>query len=141
VRRRPRRADPGPPGPDPVLFPLLLPPQLHPSHSSCICQTPPPPPCRRARSDKTLPYRDPNGHRQLILVLTSGGRLAALHNGDGRVLWARQYAPGAAPQLLLRWRTFHDLTHAPQARHTGGGGAGGCPVCSCTAEAKGGVCC
>ncbi len=40
--------------------------------------------------------------------------MLALHNGDGRVLWSLNYGPGAAPSELHLWRTFHDITHAPQ---------------------------
>jgi hypothetical protein len=46
----------------------------------------------------------------------------ALHNGDGRVLWSLNYGAGSAPSELHLWRTFHDVTHAPQlvAAHLGG---------------------
>ncbi len=71
--------------------------------------------------------RDANGFRKIALCLTAGGKLLALHNGDGRTLWSRSYAAAAgeagaggagagAPQHLLPWRTFHDTTHAPQVR-------------------------
>lgn len=59
-------------------------------------------------------YRDANGFRKLIVVLTSAGKALALHNGDGRVVWAARYDPAAPPTHLLRWRAFHDLAHAPQ---------------------------
>ena len=65
-------------------------------------------------SNKNLMYRDPNGFRKLIVALTSAGKALALHNGDGRVVWAARYDPAAPPTHLLRWRRFHDLAHSPQ---------------------------
>lgn len=44
------------------------------------------------------------------------GKLLALHNGDGRVLWSRNYPAAEAPIKALTWRTFHDISHAPQVR-------------------------
>ena len=72
---------------------------------------------RDSLSTKNQPLRDGNGFRRIILALSSSGKLSALHNGDGRVLWSRAYhvdVDGGTPQFMLRWRTFHDLTHAPQ---------------------------
>lgn len=70
------------------------------------------------RSDNVLPFRDSNGLRRLLVLLTARGKLFAMHSGDGRLLWTSS-APaalaGSAPQRqLLPWRRFHDLTHAPQ---------------------------
>jgi hypothetical protein len=70
-------------------------------------------------------YRDPNGFRKLIVVLTAAGKALALHNGDGRVVWAARYDPAAPPTHLLRWRRFHDLTHAPQLALVRAGAAAG----------------
>ncbi|KAJ9518790.1 hypothetical protein QJQ45_026065 [Haematococcus lacustris] len=68
----------------------------------------------RARlSDKNLPTRDTRGFRRALVVTTASGKVAALHNGDGRVLWSRPGSADTAPQHLLAWRSFHDLTHAP----------------------------
>lgn len=77
---------------------------------------------RDRMSGKNTLTRDANGFRKIILVLTRVGKVFALHSGDGRVLWARAYPRARAPQLLRSWRTFHDITHAPQVLllHTGG---------------------
>jgi len=70
-------------------------------------------------------YRDPTGFRKLIVVLSpSAGKALALHNGDGRVVWSTRYSRAAPPSHLLRWRRFHDLTHAPQLVVARVGGAG-----------------
>lgn len=58
--------------------------------------------------------RDPNGFRKLIVVITVAGKALALHNGDGRVVWAARYPPTRTPTHLLLWKRFHDLTHATQ---------------------------
>lgn len=52
----------------------------------------------------------------LPLPPLGAGKLLALHNGDGRVLWSRNYPPAQAPTKALTWRTFHDISHAPQVR-------------------------
>lgn len=77
------------------------------------------PPC--CCSDNNLPYRDTNGFRKLIVVLTAPGKVFGLHSGDGRILWASNTAAalpdsrtGDSRQYLKLWRRFHDLTHAPQ---------------------------
>ncbi|GFR39708.1 hypothetical protein Agub_g187 [Astrephomene gubernaculifera] len=69
---------------------------------------------RGALSDKNLPVRDVNGFRKLLLALTSTGKLSALHNGDGRVLWSRFFSPDSTPTRLLPWRSYHDIQHPPQ---------------------------
>ena len=73
-------------------------------------------------------HRDANGMRKLIVAATAPGKVLALHNGDGRVVWAARYDAAAPPTHLLRWRAFHDLTHAPQlllARAAAGASADG----------------
>lgn len=96
------------------------------SHVSVCCAiaAPRPPP-----SDNNLPFRDTNGFRKLIVVLTAPGKLFGLHSGDGRILWASTDAAAdltssssdgssdgssSSKQYLRLWRRFHDLTHAPQ---------------------------
>jgi hypothetical protein len=70
-------------------------------------------------------HRDPNGFRKLIVALSpSAGKAFALHNGDGRVIWSTAFDPSAPPTHLLRWRRFHDLTHAPLLALARAGGAG-----------------
>ncbi|GLI60547.1 hypothetical protein VaNZ11_002704 [Volvox africanus] len=69
---------------------------------------------RGALSDKNTPFRDVNGFRKLLLALTSTGRLAALHNGDGRLLWSRSFPQDAMPTKLLPWRGYHDIQHSPE---------------------------
>jgi hypothetical protein len=58
----------------------------------------------------------------LLAVLRPAGKLAAVHNGGGRLLWAVDFGPrpgggyaGATAQLLP-WRSSHDVQHAPEAR-------------------------
>lgn len=69
-------------------------------------------------SDKNLPFRDSNGFRKLIVLLTSPGKVFALHSGDGRILWASSTPATAASatgkQHLRVWKRYHDLMHAPQ---------------------------
>ncbi|GAA0163002.1 hypothetical protein LIER_18979 [Lithospermum erythrorhizon] len=43
---------------------------------------------RLQSSGKSKMTRDHNGFRKLIIVLTSGGKLFALHSGDGRIVWS-----------------------------------------------------
>eukprot|EP00887_Chlorella_sp_A99_P006353 scaffold3.g6353.t1 len=66
----------------------------------------------RARtSDRLRPTRDPDGFRKQIVVLTRGGVVAALHNGDGRLLWTLDFGGGgpraAPPRRLAPWRVPH----------------------------------
>ena len=42
--------------------------------------------------------------------------LAALHNGDGHVMWSQTHKSSAVPTLLLPWRSSHDVQHAPEVR-------------------------
>lgn len=71
-----------------------------------------------AASTRLAPERDGNGFRKLLLALTSSGKLAALHSGDGHVVWERDYgsalSPAPTPLLLLPWRSSHDVEHEPQ---------------------------
>ncbi|KAG2493104.1 hypothetical protein HYH03_008767 [Edaphochlamys debaryana] len=69
---------------------------------------------RGVLSDKNLAVRDVNGFRKLLLVRTSAGTVAAVHNGDGRKIWSRRYTPDTAPTHLLPWRSYHDIQHAPE---------------------------
>lgn len=72
---------------------------------------------RTVTSDKLRPTRDPDGFRKQLVVLTSRGKVLALHNGDGRVLWSLDFGPGegtaklAAPSKLALWRVPHDVQH------------------------------
>ncbi|KAF5841245.1 hypothetical protein DUNSADRAFT_13699 [Dunaliella salina] len=69
--------------------------------------------------------RDSRGFRKLIVVATEAGKVAALHNGDGHIVWSRPFPRKLAPQQLLQWQLFHDLTHAPRvaALHSGSSGS------------------
>lgn len=69
---------------------------------------------QQAADDKNRPYRDPNGFRRLLLLLTGSGSVYALHNGDGHVLWRWDPPSGWFPSVAVAWRTPHDLTHAPE---------------------------
>lgn len=66
---------------------------------------------KAAASDRLRPTRDPDGFRKQLLVLTRGGRLAALHNGDGRLLWSADFSGAAGagdlPRKLALWRVPH----------------------------------
>ena len=62
-----------------------------------------------------------DGFRKQLVVLTSGGKVLALHNGDGRLLWSLDFGPAAAPRKLALWRLPHDMQHDTEAR--GGCGA------------------
>lgn len=57
---------------------------------------------RRSGGGKLRASRDANGFRQAIVALTACGKVYALHNGDGRVLWT--YTPAVAPTTALQWR-------------------------------------
>lgn len=43
---------------------------------------------RLKSSEKSKMTRDHNGFRKLLIVLTRAGKLYALHNGDGRIIWS-----------------------------------------------------
>lgn len=53
-------------------------------------------------SDKNRLSRDHNGFRKILLVLTEPGKVYALHNGDGRILWST-FLPG-------KWKQMFHLT-------------------------------
>lgn len=68
---------------------------------------------RRTGAGQMREWRDANGFRRMIVLLAATGKVYALHNGDGRLLWAR--APGAgeaAPTAALLWR--QPLHHTAQ---------------------------
>ncbi|KAL4458516.1 hypothetical protein ABPG75_013381 [Micractinium tetrahymenae] len=62
-------------------------------------------------SDKLRPTRDPDGFRKQLVVLTAGGKVLALHNGDSRLLWSLDFGPGAGLRKLALWRVPHDVQH------------------------------
>eukprot|EP00252_Welwitschia_mirabilis_P014894 TRINITY_DN32950_c0_g1_i1.p1 TRINITY_DN32950_c0_g1~~TRINITY_DN32950_c0_g1_i1.p1 ORF type:complete len:1002 (+),score=183.50 TRINITY_DN32950_c0_g1_i1:130-3135(+) len=70
---------------------------------------------RLNNADKTKMTRDHNGFRKLLIVLTRGGKLLALHSGDGRIVWSlllpafRKSEQCQAPFVLkaLPWRVPH----------------------------------
>lgn len=51
------------------------------------------------RASHTRADRDSRGFRKLILATTTCGKVVALHNGDGHVVWARPFPPATAPQV------------------------------------------
>ena len=53
---------------------------------------------RHAGSDTLLTTPDSAGFRKLLLVLSESGKLLALHNGDGHVVWGLAYDPVCPPQ-------------------------------------------
>ena len=57
-----------------------------------------------------------DGFRKQILALTASGKVVALHNGDGRLLWSLDFGPRAAPSKLALWRVPHDVQHDIEAR-------------------------
>lgn len=66
---------------------------------------------KRVTSDKLRPTRDPDGFRKQLVVLTAGGKVLALHNGDGRLLWSLDFGPAAGLRKLALWRLPHDVQH------------------------------
>ena len=84
---------------------------------------------RRSSPGKNLLLWDKDGFRKLLVVSTDAGKLLALHNGDGRVVWSRYYGEGATLDSLLVWDTPHTMAAAPQllvllSRQGAGGGGG-----------------
>ncbi|KAL3700569.1 hypothetical protein R1sor_018591 [Riccia sorocarpa] len=69
---------------------------------------------RLRSSDKNKMFRDHNGFRKLIIVLTKAGKVLALHTGDGRIVWSL-LVPGlrsqsdlaTTPLRLLPWQVPH----------------------------------
>ena len=56
-------------------------------------------------------HRPADGFRKQIVVLTAGGKVLALHNGDGRLLWSLDFGPAAALSRLALWRVPHEVQH------------------------------
>ncbi|KAK9804018.1 hypothetical protein WJX73_002264 [Symbiochloris irregularis] len=83
---------------------------------------------RAKSSDRLLPWQDAAGFRKQLLVLSTMGRLLALHSGDGRVLWSTAFDPTCLPTHLKLWRTSHDAVHAPEVIVLGNGQKGACYV-------------
>eukprot|EP00873_Tetraselmis_striata_P009215 jgi/Tetstr1/429479/TSEL_019386.t1 len=69
---------------------------------------------RLAGSDKMLSTPDSAGFRKLLVVLTAAGKLLALHNGDGHVVWSLSFGVAAAPQVLRLWQEPHSLKVSPK---------------------------
>ncbi|KAL2651139.1 hypothetical protein R1flu_019267 [Riccia fluitans] len=69
---------------------------------------------RLQSSDKNKMFRDHNGFRKLIIVLTKAGKVLALHTGDGRIVWSL-LVPGLrsrsnlanTPVRLMPWQVPH----------------------------------
>lgn len=72
-------------------------------------------------SDKLRPSRDPDGFRKQIVALTSSGKVVALHNGDGRLLWSLDFGRAAGLRKLVLWRVPHDVQHDIQVAAVGTG--------------------
>jgi hypothetical protein len=79
---------------------------------------------RQELDTKMLPSRDANGFRKLIVSLAACGKLLALHNGDGHVVWSVNFGTGDAPHDVLPWRTPHDVQHAAEVRCSAAGASG-----------------
>lgn len=60
----------------------------------------------------------PDGFRKQIVALTSSGKVVAVHNGDGRLLWSLDLGRAAGLRKLVLWRVPHDVQHDIQV---GGG--------------------
>lgn len=59
-----------------------------------------------------LPFRPPaDGFRKQVVALTSSGKVVALHNGDGRLLWSLDFGRAAGLRKLVLWRVPHDVQH------------------------------
>lgn len=68
---------------------------------------------RRTGAGQMREWRDANGFRRMIVLLSATGKLYALHNGDGRLLWTWAPPPGAPqPTVALLWR--QPLHHTAQ---------------------------
>lgn len=59
-------------------------------------------------------------------MLTAGGKVLALHNGDGRPLWSLDFGPAAGLRRLALWRVPHDVQHDIEVRLGCCWGAGAC---------------
>lgn len=62
---------------------------------------------RRSDGNKLKLAWDAQGFRKLLVLLTDVGKLLALHNGDGRVVWSTFLSQGErdAPPLTDGYRT------------------------------------
>lgn len=63
------------------------------------------------------PLPPADGFRKQLVVLTAGGKVLALHNGDGRLLWSLDFGPAAGLRKLALWRLPHDVQHEIEVRH------------------------
>lgn len=76
----------------------------------------------QSTSDKNKLSRDHNGFRKILLVLTEPGKVFALHNGDGRILWST-FLPGTWNHMF-HWTTPHLTGSPPEFLLFGAGDAG-----------------
>lgn len=63
---------------------------------------------RATTNDRLRPTRDADGFRKMILVTTEAGKVAALHNGDGHLMWSLNFGVGTAPSRLVEYLEFSD---------------------------------
>lgn len=49
-----------------------------------------------------------------VVCLDLLGKLVALHNGDGQLVWSRSFDELSRPTRLLPWRGFHDIQHSTE---------------------------
>ncbi|PRW59755.1 ER membrane complex subunit 1 [Chlorella sorokiniana] len=75
-------------------------------------------------SDKLRPSRDADGFRKQVVALTQSGKVLALHNGDGRLLWSLDLGRGAGLRKLVLWRVPHDVQHDIQVAAVATGSSG-----------------
>jgi len=90
---------------------------------------------RGALATSHLPASDRNGHRMAVAVASEAGVVAALHNGDGRVLWAYRAGEGCAPVALRH----HPAADAGRFFGGGGPGPGPAPVVTAAFACAGGA--
>ncbi|KAL6776305.1 hypothetical protein ACKKBG_A20600 [Auxenochlorella protothecoides x Auxenochlorella symbiontica] len=66
---------------------------------------------QHATDDRLRPFRDADGFRKQILVLTEHGKLVSLHSSDGHVLWTLTLPRSGALTFrrVLMWREPHTL--------------------------------
>lgn len=73
---------------------------------------------KESLSTKNLPTADSNGFRMGIVVPAERGVLAALHNGDGRTLWAvrvgEQCTPAALKHVSMPRSAFSGGRHSSE---------------------------
>ncbi len=63
-----------------------------------------------------------DGFRKQLVVLTASGKVLALHNGDGRLLWSLDFGRGAALSRLGLWRVPHEVQHDVEVSNLEAGG-------------------